>query len=280
MRLAALLALIVLSGCASLPRAPTAATSYSLPSSHAVTMGQLVIYSDQPLPRHHRLLEELDMMRTELLGQFGLPLSDEPIYVYLFGTPERFAAFQRQNHPDFVSRRALFVQGDTRLTVYAQWGDNLAEDLRHEVAHGYLHSVAPAIPLWLDEGLAECSEVPRAQDLFHAPHYALLMRKLREGWKPNLPRLESLNSAADMTQLEYAESWAWTHFLIKSSPERRMLLASYLQEVRRSGRTPPLTPHVMASTRPMDCHEMLLGHLQSLAPKYAAAIDAMDRDVQ
>ena len=52
-------------------------------------------------------------------------------------------------------RRAFFVETDTQLSVYAQWGDRVAEDLRHEVTHGYLHAVVPNVPLWIDEGLAE-----------------------------------------------------------------------------------------------------------------------------
>ncbi len=277
MRLAVPILLTFLSaGCAVLARKQPP----RLPASHAVTLGQLVVYSDQPLPQHHRLLEEVAQMRTELLGQLGLPTSDEPIYVYLFGSPKRFQEFVGANHADFHSRRALFVQGDTSLTVYAQWGDHLAEDLRHEVSHGYLHSVVPNIPLWLDEGLAECSEVPRARNGMNTSHYALLTKKVREGWRPDLARLETLSSAAEMTQLEYAESWAWAHFLLKTTPQRRWLLAAYLREIQHSGQTSPLAARVQETTRPMPCEEMLLGYLQSLAPQSNAAMEQAERRVQ
>ena len=73
-------------------------------------------------------------------------------------------SFFRDRYPDFPKRRAFFVETDTQLAVYAQWGDRVAEDLRHEVAHGYLHAIVPSIPLWLDEGLAEYFEVPRGQN--------------------------------------------------------------------------------------------------------------------
>ena len=103
------------------------------------------------------------------------------------------------------------------------------------MSHGYLHSVVPSIPLWLDEGLAECSEVPRARNGMNTSHYALLTKKLREGWRPDLARLESLSSAAEMTQLEYAESWAWAHFLLKTTPQRRWLLAVVLGVLAAAG---------------------------------------------
>ena len=69
----------------------------------------------------------------------------------------------------------------------------MAEDLRHEVAHGYLHAVVPNLPLWLDEGLAEYFEVPRGLDGVNRPH---VDRACRRAWPttggPNLARLEQL----------------------------------------------------------------------------------------
>ena len=38
--------------------------------------------------------------------------------------------------PGFPERRAIFVETDVELSVYAHWGEAIAEDLRHEVAHG------------------------------------------------------------------------------------------------------------------------------------------------
>ena len=78
--------------------------------------------------------------------------------------PSAIGEYLTRNFPSVPSRRAFFLETDTRLAVYAHWSDRVAEDLRHEVAHGYLHSVVPGLPLWLDEGLAEYFEVPRGQN--------------------------------------------------------------------------------------------------------------------
>ncbi len=149
-----------------------------------MVLDQLVIFSDSPLPQHHRLLEELRTQRTQLSTKLGLPISDEPIHVYLFPSAEKLAAYTRLHFPALVGRRAYFVEGDTRLNVYAYWGDRVAEDLRHEVAHGYLHAVVPNLPLWLDEGLAEYYEVPRGQDGVNRAHVELLAGELSEAWRP------------------------------------------------------------------------------------------------
>ncbi len=110
------------------------------PDSDLLVRDQLVIHSDSPVPSQHRLIEELVLQRTDLQKRLGTPLSNEPIHVYLFGNEERFEKYLRIYHPLFPSRRAFFLETDTRLTVYAYWGDHVAEDLRHEVTHGYLHA--------------------------------------------------------------------------------------------------------------------------------------------
>ena len=149
---------LVVGGCAG-----SLAGRLTLPDQNTLVRDQLVIHGDFPLAAHHRLFEELTAQRADLCRQLALPSSDEPIQIYLFETAERFAGFIRLHHPEFPDRRAFFVETDAQLTVYAQWGDHMAEDLRHEVTHGYLHSVAPNVPQWIDEGIAKFYEVPRGQ---------------------------------------------------------------------------------------------------------------------
>ena len=118
----------------------------------------------------------------------------------------------------------------------------MAEDLRHEISHAYLHSVVPQLPLWLDEGLAEYFEVPRGHDGLNQTQLAWLASHLEQGdWQPDVRRLERLESSFDMGQAEYAESWAWVHFLLHSGPEHRALLQGYLEQLRRDGTADPLS---------------------------------------
>ncbi len=55
----------------------------------------------------------------------------------------------------------------------------------------------------------------------------LIGKVLRDGWRPNLERLEQLDSAGAMTQDDYAEAWAWTHGC--SIPNRHA--ASYYKHI-------------------------------------------------
>ncbi len=228
-------------GCARFRSAP------ALPQRNSLVLDQLVVHSDAPLPKHHRLLDELQLQRSRLSSTLGLPVSDEPIHVYLFPSADELNAYMRVYFPNLPQRRAFFVETDTRLTVYAYWGDRVAEDLRHEVAHGYLHAVVPRLPLWLDEGLAEYFEVPRGMNGVNQPHVEELAAAFDQGRRPNLLRLEQIVDGGELTQADYAESWAWVHFLLESTPQRRQLLQGYLQALTTPADVVPLSARVLTA---------------------------------
>ncbi len=235
----------------------------SLPSDDSLVRDQLVIFSDFQLPKHHRLVEELVARRHDLVDRLRLPVSDEPIHVYLFDSPKRYQSFMTEHFPQFPDRRAFFVESDTRLTIYAYWGDRVAEDLRHEVTHGYLHTMVPYLPLWIDEGLAENFEVPRGQHGMNRPHVEMLVGDMeQQQWAPDMQRLEQIQIPANLNQRDYAEAWAWMHWLLETTPERRELLQNHLARMRITGSAPPLS-EVIHSVEPF-YKRRLAEHLMSL----------------
>jgi hypothetical protein len=226
-------------GCRGLLRpfaaAGRAAPAAGLPTTHTLSAGQLVFSSNFEVPDGHRLVRELTAERDDVCRTLGLPCSNEPIMVYLFRDAKSYSECLSQDFPSVPTRRAFFLETDTQLAVYAHWSDRVAEDLRHEVAHGYLHAVAPGLPLWLDEGLAEYFEVPRNQAGFNRPHLELLADLTKHnGWQPDLERLERLSDITQMDQQSYAEAWAWVYFLLESEPQGRELLTRYLLDLRSS----------------------------------------------
>lgn len=240
------------------------AIQVTLPDAHTLVRDQLVIHSESPLPAHHRLLEELTSRRAELCQLLQLPVSDEPIHVYMFDTPEKYKAFMRLHHPDFPQTRASFLESDTRLEIFAQWGDRVAEDLRHEVTHGYLHSVVPCLPPWLDEGLAEYFETPRNLHGLNQDHIDELSEMMTSGqWRPDLARLEALPPSADMTRADYAESWAWVHFVLSGPPPRQDALREYLRELRQNGTSRPLSARLRQLGGDIDAD--LTAHVRQLS---------------
>ncbi len=249
---------ILLAGCGMLRR------PVRLPSHDQFAREQLRIFSDFKLPRRHRLIDELTGRRRDISSKLLLPMSDEPINIYIFDEAERYKDYLAANHPTFPDRRAFFVKNDTVLRVYAHWGDRVGEDLRHEVTHGYLHSVVPVIPLWMDEGLAEFFEVPRGKRGFHPQHVFHLASKVKkDNWRPDLKRLETLTDANELTQMDYAESWLWMHFLLETSDEHRKLVQDQLARLRMMGEAEPLSAQI---EKQMDnAEDQLLAHLAELA---------------
>lgn len=218
------------------------------PQRTTIDAGQLVIHADFPLARRHRIVRDLEQLRVDVSERLALPISDEPIHLYLFEHRERYEAYAAATFPGFPARRAFFVKTDTSLSIYAHWQDRIAEDLRHETTHGYVHAVAGDVPLWLDEGIAEYFELPRSDHQVHREHVDRLAGRLLEGtWQPDLQRLESFRDAGLLTQDHYAEAWCWVHWMLETSAERRAMLQDFLTEVRRDPATAPLSVRLSRS---------------------------------
>jgi hypothetical protein len=123
----------------------------------------------------------------------------------------------------------------------------------------------PNLPLWLDEGLAEYFEVGRGRRGVNRAHVDYLLAQLAVGsWRPDLPRLERLAVAGDMTQLDYAESWLWVHYLLESPEAPPALLSEHLNALRKD--SPPATLGEKLSSGVITRDASLLAHLTSLSP--------------
>jgi hypothetical protein len=235
-----------------------------LPSRDRLVRDQLVFFTNFRLAKRHRLVDELAASRDSITEALNLPVSDEPINIYLFKSEPEYRAFMAEQHPQLPDRRAFFVKSDTEMQIFAYWGDRVGEDLQHEVTHGYLHSVVPNIPLWLDEGLAEFFEVGRGQHGFNRSHILSLAQEFRKGeWKPDLKRLESLSDAANLSQDEYAECWLWVHFLLESDNNQQTIVQDQLARLRMAGEAPPLSDFVEKEITA--AHENVVAHLKKLA---------------
>lgn len=201
-------------GCAAIPR-----PFRSEPFQVAVERPNVVLHSDKPLEDSNKLLAEVAETRASIQNTLRLRLAEQPVHIYLFDDEDAYAAFVRKHFPEFPYRRALFVESTAELAVYAHRGPQLLTDLRHEATHGFLHATYENLPLWLDEGLAEYFEVGPSVG-GHPEHVATLREaSAAAGWSPNLAKLEALTDAGAMTELQYAESWAWTSWLIKNEPQ-------------------------------------------------------------
>ena len=90
------------------------------------------------------------------------------------------------------------------------------------------------LPLWLDEGLAEYFEThPDAIDA-RDEHLTKLPLDLKQGWVPDLARLEGLTDIHQMSPRDYRESWAWVHLMLARDGPGKSLLLDYLGDLRKT----------------------------------------------
>ncbi len=233
-----------------------------LPAKFTLENEHLVIQSDVKLSRNHELIRDLDQLREQILSTLDLPVQKQPVVVYLFADESRYANYLQARYPRLPPRRAYFVGTSKELAVYTYWGERIQEDLRHEFTHGVLHATLKDVPLWLDEGLAEYFEVASQPQGMNREYAMNLAAEIATGWKPNLDRLESLETVDQMYKPEYQESWAWVHFLLEHNEDSRTVLTNYLRELRTTSQPGLLSTRLRAAIPVAD--RRFLNHAGSL----------------
>ncbi|MHB1422420.1 MAG: hypothetical protein ACYC3I_04325 [Gemmataceae bacterium] len=227
------------------PRTPTPAP----PSRYSFRIAPYVFLSDFEIDRDKPLFQELAKLRDQVYGELSLAPGRSSIQVYLFENKDRYDEYMRAAYPSLPARRAFFIQQQRALgsaddlMVYTSWGERIQQDLRHELTHALLHSVIRDVPLWLDEGLAEYFELPPADRDINASHVETLRRDLGVTFQPDIERLERMKDVNEMKGPEYREAWLWVHLMMKSRPETKAVLLTYLQDLRK-GNPGPLSPRL------------------------------------
>lgn len=231
-----ILALIVIpgiSGCMTTNKKTT--YSAERPSRESVRTEHFVIKSDVELKSDDPMIRELEMLQQQIRSELNLPVQRDPVVLYLFSDEMNYRYYMQSTWNGLPPRRAYFVGTSHELAVYSFRSPKMQEDLRHEFTHGVLHSCLNNVPLWLDEGLAEYFEVSSdGPGRPHLEHLRELESAAEDGWSPNLFRLEVVNDFRKMTQRDYAESWAWVHFMLQSDPDAKNVLLQYIADLEKS----------------------------------------------
>ena len=176
------------------------------------------------------MVSELTSRAAAHLRRLGVPPGKEPIHVYLFADEAAYRAARRAE-VSRLPRAAGDLRRDRRRScrVYAHWSDASPRTCGTRWRTATCTRRVPNLPLWLDEGLAEYFEVGRGRRGVNRTHVDYLRGQLATAaWQPDLPRLEQLAAAGDMTQLDYAEAWLWVHFLLERRSDGKPAAADRL----------------------------------------------------
>lgn len=259
LRATALVAL-VFAGCATLGND---AGQPLVPSRFQTRSGPFAVFTPSAIAPDAPAIRCLQALERDVETNLGLhaPTDSPPVEIYILKDREAFTHFLTFYYPELPPRRAFFLAQGPRRVVYAFHNDRLEEDLRHEATHALLHLVVGDLPLWLDEGLAEYFEGPEDRQGLNVEHMARLPTDLQNGWRPDLPRLESLVNVRQMTPRDYRESWAWVHYLLNGSPSGKAALLDYLFEIHADvGQTTPLSERLAKLETGQD--QRMLTHLE------------------
>ena len=214
-------------------------------------------------------------LETDLASRLGYRPrpGEDPVEIYVLNDRNAYRTFSQ-----VLLSRAAARGGpsswprETARVVYTYLSDRLEEDLRHEATHALLRGCYGDLPLWLDEGLAEYFEtrtdIVDAQD----EHLAKIPEDLKNGWMPDLPRLESLTDIHQMTPRDYREAWAWVHLMLDGAgpPGTPCSSTTWIRAAR---------PHAVEDTPLARCwpregttSKSLLAHLEAMeSPSWPAS---------
>ncbi len=263
-RLCGLLLLLAINGCSLLQTdaRPLVPTRYKSP------VGPFTLYTSDPTPPEVAM-EQLKSLEQQLEATLGLKITPAipPIEIYVLDDEHAFSTFLKFHHPELPNRRAFFLAKGSRRVIYTALGDRLIEDLRHEATHALLHATVGTLPLWLDEGLAEFFEAPPDEDPERASRHLL---EIASGRTPDLLRLESLEELQAMESGDYREAWAWTHYLLLSSPTTKRTLLGYLADLRGPTRPEPLSQRLERDPEILGAE--FLAHLRAIGDRNSNTI--------
>jgi hypothetical protein len=191
-----------------------------------------VCRADFPLQGMEDLWADLDQLQGDLCQSLGIPPALERIEIYLFSDESGYRRYLKTYFPQVPYRRALFAKLGGPGMVFAYRGKEFETGLRHECTHALLHAALPSVPLWLDEGLAEYFQEPRAKRAYDSRHLSMTRWSARFGMVPSLEKLEKKTDLSPMTSTDYRYAWAWVHFMLHGSAEAHEELAKFLGDIR------------------------------------------------
>lgn len=204
-------------------------------------LGPFVCRADFSLGEADVLMAHLRRLQQDLVADLGIPAPKQWIELYFFhdrGTYDRYLA---RYFPAVTYRRALYLKTQGQGRVFAWRSPQFEVDVRHECTHALLHAALEAVPLWLDEGLAEHYENPPGQRFRGAPQCSEVVWAARLGTLGTLASLEAKQRLEEMGPAEYRDAWAWVCFLLYHSPDTRRQLAEYLADLAQPVPTGPLS---------------------------------------
>lgn len=214
-----------------------------------VHTASFTLFSEAGERKTREIGEDLERLR-DALAQLspGLSLSSPtPTYIFVFKDAPSFRSYQRTYNGKPLDSDGYFLSQQLANYVAIN-GDQHGDEkviIYHEYLHYLMHNNFAALPLWLNEGLAEYystfqsdrNEVrigqPVREHVFWLRQHTFIPLTTLFAVTEKSPEYNE----ADRRGGFYAESWALVHYMISGNPERRRQASEYLRLIQTG--TPP-----------------------------------------
>jgi len=207
----------------------------------------LVFYQGAPEDLLDRLTQRAEKYYEEITEDFGFNRMnfwtwDNRAKIYLFDTQEEY----RQANPNLGWSIGLTTVGNKSIQSYANAPELMDNVLAHEMAHIIFREMVgfnnPAVPLWLEEGVATFQE-RRSKDESVRRYLA---GRIRADTLMSLSQLNSFDLMSEknkqLVELFYLESYSLLNYLIKEfGKDKFVLFCQYLRDYRDLTRALRLT---------------------------------------
>ena len=141
----------------------------------------------------------------------------DPVEIYVLDDRNAFEHFLKFYFPELPPASRVFPGARPASRCLHLFQSSAGEGPRHEATHALLHGSFGTLPLWLDEGLAEYFETDLSAADSERERIDHFLADLKNGWSPDLDRLQTLTDIRQMTPRDYRESWAWVHLFLTDS---------------------------------------------------------------
>jgi len=208
-----------------------------------VQTAHFALYSDASEKRVVDLGQRIERFRAAL-SRFNKRFRVDPAVttrIFVFKNDASFTPYKKRFNGKVVDMAGMFVglqDGNFIVLNGEKQGDPL-ETIYHEYIHHYLGNNLHNIPVWFNEGLAECYSGFRVDDrkvmigltqteqvLFLREHHLMPLHDLFAIGHDSPDYNEG-----DRRGIFYAESWAFMHYFLFDKPERKPQFTRFLERL-------------------------------------------------
>jgi TonB family protein len=185
------------------------------------------MFSSASEAESRRVLLALEQFRANFLASFPLKGASEPrATIVLFDSASQFRPYRPLYHGKPKDVLGFFLPGEDEvmiaMTSDVPEGSDAAEVIYHEYIHLLLHAHDTPVPLWLNEGLAELFSTFRVKGdkvEFGAAKDSHVIALNEWDFLPLSRLFNVTHNSPDYNEerrvgIFYAESWAFTHYLM------------------------------------------------------------------